>query len=126
MILVESVYPPFANSGRNRKPRFSKENSFSLIYLGCMFTNVFDYKEAIYPPRYSKMCIFKKKLCHIRYSGFEIVDVSPRSDLINFLDITFLSVQPDLSRKCFLFICNQRIFQPKIYHCSLSSQNISL
>ena len=130
MILVEGVYSPFANSGRNRKPRFSKENSFSLVFPGCMFPNVFDYKEGrclqysrlVFLDR-EKMCqgyfVTRKSFTKLMLYVPEIVDVSPRSDLINFLDITFLSVQPDLSRKCFLYICNQSMFQTKIYYCRL-------
>ena len=52
----------------------------------------------------------------------KIVDVSPRSGLINFLDITFLSVQPDLSGKCFLCICSQSIFVQSINNLILDFQ----
>ena len=102
MILVESVYSPFANTAGNRQ-----ENSHYFTFRWFLrkgINEVFVQKKIIQDV--SKLecwrgtewgLNFKVMIdCVADLFPTKILDVSPRWDLVNFLDITFLSAVPSL------------------------------
>ena len=108
MILVESVYSPFANTAGNRQ-----ENSHYFTFRWFLrkgINEVFVQKKIIQDVSKLECCRgtrealackwglnFKVMIdCVADLFLIKILDVSPRWDLVNFLDITFLSAVPSL------------------------------